>query len=86
MKERGKQLALGQVARRAEDGQDDRVGNSLSALRNLGKILGTYFHLNGCHNLTLRAVISCQFSVVSSQFSAAVISCQFKNDAVHADN
>ena len=49
VEERGQQLALGQVARRAEDGHDDRVGNSLSAVRNLGKILGAYFHLNGCH-------------------------------------
>jgi len=51
VKERRQQLALGQVARRAKDGNDHRVGNALVTLRDLGKIRGIHLHLNRGHGL-----------------------------------
>ena len=52
VEERRQQLALGQVARGAKDDHDDRIGNSFTAARNLGKILRLNLHLNRRHCLT----------------------------------
>ena len=49
VKERGQQLALGEVARGAKDDENAGVGNALDALGDLGKILGAHSHLHGRH-------------------------------------
>ena len=49
MKERGEQLALGEVAGGAEDDENAGLGDALAAFGNLGKILGAHGHLHGGH-------------------------------------
>ena len=49
MKERRQQLALGKVAGGAEDDENAGIGDALSALGDLRKILGAHSHLHGGH-------------------------------------
>jgi hypothetical protein len=52
VKQRGQQLALGQIARGAKDHQDSQARESAPTPWDLGKIFGAHFHLDGGHVLS----------------------------------
>ncbi len=70
VKQRGQQLALGQIAGGAKDHQDPRIGNPLRTLGDLRKILRPHICLNGCHCSPVSCVKSFQLSAFSFQFLA----------------
>jgi hypothetical protein len=67
VKQRRQQLALGQVARRAKDHQDPRLGNPFLAMRNLERSSGRTLICIVAIVVTVRSPVRCS-SLTTNQF------------------